>query len=46
MPIVDVPGKASGYHEELFGIYLACSAAIDAYATARIGGHPIVAMLF
>ena len=45
VPIVDVPSQAFGYHEELFGIYLSCSAAVDAYATARIAGHPIVATL-
>lgn len=42
IPIVDVPSQAFGYHEELFGLYLSCSAAIDAYATARLAGHPIV----
>lgn len=42
VPIVDVPGQAFGYHEELFGIYLACSASIEAYAVARHNGHPIV----
>jgi len=45
VPIVDVPSQAFGYHEELFGIYLACSAAVDAYASARLAGHPIVAAL-
>lgn len=45
VPIVDVPGQAFGYHEELFGIYLACSASIDAYATARQNGHPIVTLI-
>ncbi|MFJ7734480.1 biotin-independent malonate decarboxylase subunit beta [Lysinibacillus sp. NPDC097231] len=45
VPIVDVPSQAFGYHEELFGIYLACSAAVNAYASARIAGHPIVAVL-
>ncbi|WP_346235243.1 biotin-independent malonate decarboxylase subunit beta [Lysinibacillus telephonicus] len=43
IPVVDVPSQAFGYHEELFGIYLSCSAAVDAYATARLAGHPIVA---
>lgn len=42
VPIVDVPSQAFGYHEELFGIYLSCSAAVNAYATARQAGHPIV----
>lgn len=45
LPIVDVPSQAFGYHEELFGIYLSCSAAVDAYATARLSGHPIVAAI-
>jgi len=45
IPVVDVPSQAFGYHEELFGIYLSCSAAVDAYATARISGHPIVAAI-
>ncbi|KGR76253.1 biotin-independent malonate decarboxylase subunit beta [Ureibacillus sinduriensis] len=45
IPIVDVPSQAFGYHEELFGIYLSCSAAVDAYATARLAGHPVVATL-
>lgn len=45
VPIVDVPGQAFGYHEELFGIYLACSASIDAYATARQNGHPLVTLI-
>lgn len=45
IPVVDVPSQAFGYHEELFGIYLSCSAAVDAYATARLAGHPIVAAL-
>lgn len=45
IPIVDVPSQAFGYHEELFGIYLSCSAAVDAYATARLAGHPVVAAL-
>lgn len=45
VPVVDVPSQAFGYHEELFGIYLSCSAAVDAYASARIVGHPIVAAI-
>ncbi|MER2107255.1 MAG: biotin-independent malonate decarboxylase subunit beta [Solibacillus sp.] len=42
VPIVDVPGQAFGYHEELFGIYLACAASVEAYAVARQSGHPVV----
>lgn len=45
IPIVDVPSQAYGYHEELLGLYLSCSAAIDAYATARLAGHPIVSVI-
>lgn len=43
--IVDVPSQAYGRREELLGIHLACAAAVDAYATARMAGHPIVALL-
>jgi malonate decarboxylase gamma subunit len=43
--IVDVPSQAYGRREELLGIHLACAAAVDAYATARMAGHPVVALL-
>ncbi|GAB3051849.1 biotin-independent malonate decarboxylase subunit beta [Virgibacillus ainsalahensis] len=43
--IVDVPSQAYGYKEELLGIHQACAAAVNAYAEARIAGHPIVALL-
>lgn len=43
--IVDVPGQAYGRNEELLGIHLACAAAVDAYATARLAGHPVIALL-
>jgi len=43
--VVDVAGQAYGRREELLGIHLACAAAVDAYATARLAGHPIVALL-
>jgi malonate decarboxylase gamma subunit len=43
--IVDVPSQAYGRNEELLGIHLACAAAVDAYATARLAGHPVVALL-
>ncbi|PIC80748.1 biotin-independent malonate decarboxylase subunit beta [Sporosarcina sp. P18a] len=45
VPIVDVPGQAFGYHEELFGIYLACAASVEAYAVARQNGHPLVTLI-
>jgi malonate decarboxylase beta subunit len=43
--IVDVPSQAYGYHEELLGIHQACAAAVDAYATARLAGHPVVSFI-
>lgn len=43
--IVDVSSQAYGWREELLGIHLACAAAADAYATARLRGHPVVALL-
>ena len=43
--IVDVASQAYGRREELLGIHLACAAAVDAYATARLLGHPVVALL-
>lgn len=43
--IVAVPSQAYGRHEERLGIHLACAAAVDAYVTARLAGHPIVALV-
>ena len=43
--IVDVASQAYGRREELLGIHLACAAAADAYATARLAGHPVIALL-
>lgn len=43
--IVDVPSQAYGWREELLGIHLACAAAADAYASARLAGHPVIALL-
>ncbi|WP_428029981.1 biotin-independent malonate decarboxylase subunit gamma [Ancylobacter sp.] len=45
LAIVDVPSQAYGRMEELLGIHLACAAAVDAYATARLEGHPVVALV-
>ncbi|KMZ13073.1 Malonate decarboxylase gamma subunit [Candidatus Burkholderia humilis] len=42
--IVDVKSQAYGRREELLGIHLAC-AAVDAYASARLAGHPVIALL-
>ena len=43
--LVDVSSQAYGRREELLGIHLACAAAADAYATARLAGHPVIALL-
>ncbi|MDR3517989.1 MAG: biotin-independent malonate decarboxylase subunit gamma [Azospirillaceae bacterium] len=43
--IVDVTSQAYGQREELLGIHLACAAAANAYAEARLAGHPVVALL-
>jgi malonate decarboxylase beta subunit len=43
--IVDVPGQPYGYREELLGLHLALAAAVNAYATARLAGHPVVALV-
>jgi malonate decarboxylase beta subunit len=43
--IVDVPGQAFGYHEEALGIHQSLAGAVDAYASARLAGHPTVALL-
>jgi malonate decarboxylase beta subunit len=43
--IVDVPGQPYGYREELLGLHLALASAVDAYATARMVGHPVVALV-
>jgi malonate decarboxylase gamma subunit len=43
--IVDVAGQAYGQREELLGIHLSCAAAVDAYASARLAGHPVIALL-
>ena len=43
--IVDVKSQAYGYREEMLGIHLACAAAVDAYASAREAGHPVIALI-
>ncbi len=43
--VVDVPGQPYGYREELLGLHLALAGAVDAYATARLVGHPVVALV-
>jgi malonate decarboxylase gamma subunit len=43
--IVDVQSQAYGRIEALLGIHLSLAAASDAYATARMAGHPVVALI-
>jgi malonate decarboxylase gamma subunit len=43
--IVDVKSQAYGRREETAGIFLAAAAAADAYASARMAGHPIIALV-
>ncbi len=43
--IVDVKSQAYGRREELLGVHLACAAAVDAYASARLAGHPVIALI-
>ncbi len=43
--IVDVAGQAYGRREELMGIHMACAAAANAYANARLAGHPVIALI-
>ncbi|SPB16815.1 malonate decarboxylase subunit gamma [Caballeronia novacaledonica] len=43
--VVDVKSQAYGRREELLGVHLACAAAVDAYASARLAGHPVIALI-
>jgi len=43
--IVDVQSQAYGRLEALLGIHLSLAAAADAYASARMAGHPVVALI-
>lgn len=43
--IVDSRSQAYGRLEELLGVHLSLAAAVDAYATARMAGHPNVALI-
>jgi malonate decarboxylase gamma subunit len=43
--VVDVKSQAYGRLEELLGIHLSLAAAVDAYASARAAGHPVVAVV-
>ncbi|MDF0732867.1 biotin-independent malonate decarboxylase subunit gamma [Pseudomonas entomophila] len=43
--IVDVPSQAYGRREEALGIHQALAGAVDAYARARLAGHPLIGLL-
>ncbi|MEV5495398.1 biotin-independent malonate decarboxylase subunit gamma [Nonomuraea fuscirosea] len=43
--VVDLPSQAYGRVEELLGIHHALAAAVDAYATARTAGHPVLSLI-
>jgi malonate decarboxylase gamma subunit len=43
--VVDVASQAYGRREETLGLHLACAAAVDAYASARLVGHPVIALI-
>jgi malonate decarboxylase gamma subunit len=40
--IIDVKSQAYGRREETAGIFLAAAASADAYASARVAGHPVI----
>ncbi|GAB3625939.1 biotin-independent malonate decarboxylase subunit gamma [Pandoraea terrae] len=43
--VVAVASQAYGRREEAFGIHLALAAAADAYAAARLAGHPVIGLI-
>jgi len=43
--VVDVPSQAYGRREEALGIHQALASAVDAYARARLAGHPVIGLL-
>ncbi|WP_030443515.1 biotin-independent malonate decarboxylase subunit gamma [Actinoplanes subtropicus] len=43
--VVDVPGQAYGYVEELAGLHQSLAASVHAVASARSFGHPVVALV-
>lgn len=45
LAVVDVPGQAFGFHEEALALHQSLAASVDAYATARAAGHPIIALV-
>jgi biotin-independent malonate decarboxylase gamma subunit len=43
--VVDVKSQAYGRREETAAIFLAAAAAADAYGSARLDGHPVIALV-
>jgi malonate decarboxylase gamma subunit len=43
--VVDVKSQAYGRREETAGLFLAAAASSDAYASARMAGHPVIAFV-
>jgi biotin-independent malonate decarboxylase gamma subunit len=43
--IIDVRSQAYGRREETTGIFLAAAASADAYASARMAGHPVISLV-
>ena len=43
--IVDVKSQAYGRREETAAIFLACATAAEAYASARMKGHPVITLV-
>jgi malonate decarboxylase beta subunit len=43
--VVDLPSQAYGRIEEMVGLHQTIAAAVDAYAAARVAGHPVVALV-
>jgi malonate decarboxylase gamma subunit len=43
--LVDIPSQAYGRREEAFGLHQSLAAAGGAYASARLTGHPVVALI-
>lgn len=43
--VIDVPSQAYGRREEAYGIHQALAGAADAYASARLAGHPVIGFI-
>ncbi len=43
--VIDVPSQAYGRREEAYGIHQALAASANAYASARMAGHPVIGQI-